>query len=173
MSDEKCIICLEQLENVQNPAYELPQCKHKFHQGCINQWFRQGSPKCPLCNDTGTIVPETTHRTFVTRTIGMGRFKILRQQSRRKGANIDLVKEIDKIKKSEASLKIYIAAEKEYQNKIVLVDGEQVKVKDINRRRYKIKNKIRNKKWTLHKAKCTLSSRLNTIPIILVTKKAN
>jgi hypothetical protein len=171
MSDEKCIICLEQLENVQNPAYELPECKHKFHQGCINQWFRQGSPKCPLCNDTGTTFPKTIQQGYITRTLGMGRFKILRQQSRRKGANIDLVKEIDKIKKKEVLLKNYIAAEKEYQNKIVLVDGEQIKVKDINRRRYKIKNKIRIKKWTLHKDKCTLSRRLNTIPIILVTKK--
>ena len=49
-SDEKCMICLENLSNEQQ--YSLPECSHTFHQNCIMQWFRSGSHKCPLCNKT-------------------------------------------------------------------------------------------------------------------------
>ena len=48
-SDEKCMICLENLSNEQQ--YSLPECSHTFHQNCIMQWFRSGSHKCPLCNN--------------------------------------------------------------------------------------------------------------------------
>jgi hypothetical protein len=171
MSEEKCIICLEHLENAQ--VYELPECKHKFHQGCINQWFRQGSSKCPLCNNTGAgLSASASGRTIYTsRMVQMGRFKILRQQSRKKNANVSLVKEIKKIKKKEDMLKICRAEKKEYQNKIVMIDGEPIKIKDVINNCYKIKNRLRKKEWNLRRAKYSLSDRINIVPIILVIKQ--
>lgn len=171
MCEEKCIICLDPLDSAQ--VYELPECKHKFHQGCINQWFRQGSSKCPLCNNTGVeISAPTSGRTMYTsRLVSMGRFKILRQQSRKKDANTSLVREINKIKKKEDMLKICKAEKKEYQNKIVTLDGEPIKIKDIISDCFKIKSKVRQKEWNLRRAKCSLSDRINIVPIILVVKQ--
>ena len=171
MSEEKCIICLGHLENAQ--VYELPECKHKFHQGCINQWFRQGSSKCPLCNNAGvgSSAPASGRRIYTSRLVQMGRFKILRQQSRKKNANLSLVREINKIKKREDMLKICRAEKKEHLNKIVMLDGEPIKIKDVTSNCYKIKNKLRKKEWNLRRAKCSLSDRINIVPIILVVNQ--
>jgi hypothetical protein len=169
MCEEKCIICLEQLESAQ--VYELPECKHKFHQGCINHWFRQGSSKCPLCNNTGVGISAPVRGRIFPSQRNMGRFKILRQQSKKKDANPGLVKEVDKIKKKEKALQDYKLEKKEYQNKIVMVDGESIKIRDIVNNSYKLKNKVRKKEWDLRRTKCSLSERLNIVPIILVIKQ--
>ena len=61
-SEEKCMICLENLSNEQQ--YSLPECSHTFHQNCIMHWFRGGSHKCPLCNNLG--VNDTTNSPNIT-----------------------------------------------------------------------------------------------------------
>ena len=50
---ELCSICMEFL-NDSSPIEILSQCKHRFHQICIEQWFRQ-KPCCPCCRQSYQI----------------------------------------------------------------------------------------------------------------------
>ncbi|OMP00489.1 Zinc finger, RING-type [Corchorus olitorius] len=48
-SDEiECAICLEVFKE-EDYCRVLPNCKHFFHQPCIDQWLLL-HPRCPLCN---------------------------------------------------------------------------------------------------------------------------
>ena len=44
---ELCSICMECLNN-SNPIEILSECKHRFHQICIEQWFKE-KLCCPCC----------------------------------------------------------------------------------------------------------------------------
>ena len=50
INEEKCSICLE---NIENNEYNLPECNHNFHTNCIITWFRAGHNCCPLCRNNG------------------------------------------------------------------------------------------------------------------------
>lgn len=45
-----CAICLAEFENG-DELRVLPNCKHAFHKGCIDQWLLLRSLLCPLCRD--------------------------------------------------------------------------------------------------------------------------
>ena len=93
ISDENCSICLQKLNNQAHTC--LSPCKHHFHTDCIIKWFRSGSPRCPLCNDTSTQIPR-----------GIGeRYKLVRAYARRKNAPKRLKKYVDKLKKTELTMK--------------------------------------------------------------------
>lgn len=56
-----CVICLAEFEHG-DELRVLPNCKHVFHKGCIDQWLPLKSLHCPLCRDPtieeiGTIRP--------------------------------------------------------------------------------------------------------------------
>jgi len=89
---ENCSICLQDLNN--KPHTCLSSCKHNFHTKCIIQWFRSGSPRCPLCNDTPTQIPR-----------GLGeRYKLVRAYARRKNAPKTLKKYVEKLRKTEKAM---------------------------------------------------------------------
>ena len=48
-SCEECSVCLENFRHGQVLATFATGCKHTFHQKCIIEWFKTGSPRCPLC----------------------------------------------------------------------------------------------------------------------------
>ena len=52
-----------------------------------------------------------------------------------------------------------------------MMDGEPIKIKDVVSDSYKIKSRVRKKEWNLRRAKCSLSDRINIVPIILVVKQ--
>ena len=98
VSDEKCMICLENLSTEQQ--YSLPECSHSFHQNCIMQWFRSGSHKCPLCNNLGVNDSMNAdnhlgHGSWYTR--GKHKYKMIRKYSRKKEAPLVLKKEDESI----------------------------------------------------------------------------
>ncbi|KAK3042044.1 hypothetical protein RJ639_001746 [Escallonia herrerae] len=43
-----CAICLNSLEHSQE-VRELPNCRHAFHSGCLNEWVGKGKVTCPMC----------------------------------------------------------------------------------------------------------------------------
>ncbi len=43
----QCTICHEDLK--QNQLYRPLPCNHIFHKKCIDQWFKNNNPTCPLC----------------------------------------------------------------------------------------------------------------------------
>ncbi|XP_076945520.1 RING-H2 finger protein ATL40-like [Bidens hawaiensis] len=48
VSDQtECAVCLADLEDGENVRL-LPECKHLFHVGCIDEWF-DGHTSCPVC----------------------------------------------------------------------------------------------------------------------------
>ena len=44
--EDECCICLEK---PQNPKV-LEKCKHTFCRHCIDEYFKRGQPKCPICS---------------------------------------------------------------------------------------------------------------------------
>ncbi|XP_022950353.1 RING-H2 finger protein ATL74-like [Cucurbita moschata] len=45
-----CVICLAEFE-LGDELRVLPNCKHAFHKGCIDQWLPLRSLLCPLCRE--------------------------------------------------------------------------------------------------------------------------
>ncbi|RZS09571.1 hypothetical protein BHM03_00040667 [Ensete ventricosum] len=45
---ESCVICLEDFV-AREKLWELPQCKHRFHEKCIRDWLLLPSNTCPIC----------------------------------------------------------------------------------------------------------------------------
>ena len=46
-TDCQCTICHEDLKK--NQLYRPLPCEHLFHKKCIDQWFQNSNPTCPLC----------------------------------------------------------------------------------------------------------------------------
>lgn len=160
-SDEKCIICLENLSSEQQ--YSLPECSHTFHQNCIMQWFRSGSHKCPLCNNLGVNDSTNTTSTGAWYTRGKQKYKMIRRYSRKKEAPLILKKEIEKLKKLEVKRANLRKEMKEFK---------QTKVgtfQELN----KEWNKYRSKGWRLdssiRRQKMAIAD-FNIIPIIIAKK---
>ena len=81
---DRCVICYEDIDS--KPTYELPECNHKFHQSCINAWFRQGNAKCPLCNNIGSGLNSDRYRGSIWSDWPI-KFNYLRRFSKKKNAN--------------------------------------------------------------------------------------
>ena len=46
--DTKCIICMETVDESGDQEWTELDCKHKFHQSCLLEWYRY-NPSCPSC----------------------------------------------------------------------------------------------------------------------------
>jgi hypothetical protein len=167
MSDSAdiCVICQDNL--CTGAVFEIPECKHSFHQICINTWFRQGNGKCPLCNSCG-VGDECC--------LGMQdwharRFVQLRRASRRKDAPKQLIKSITRIKKREQDIKNLRKELKCWKEKEVILDGEKISVKEAISKYKKLFRKCRTKTWQLRRAKIALAQQQQMIPIILVERR--
>ena len=47
LGQESCPICYDDLEEGQE-VFELPHCRHTFHENCIRAWLIK-NPVCPMC----------------------------------------------------------------------------------------------------------------------------
>ena len=163
VSDEKCMICLENLSTEQQ--YSLPECSHTFHQNCIMQWFRSGSHKCPLCNNLGVndsmnANSHLNHGSWYAR--GKHKYKMIRQYSRKKEAPLLLKKEIEKLKKLELKKKNLRKEMKEFKNKVGTFKELNKEWNNYRNKRWRLDSRIRQKKMAI--------ANFNIIPIIIATK---
>ena len=115
-SEEKCSVCLE---NIDNNEYILPECTHKFHINCILTWFRAGHNCCPLCRNGGVnsgnnssnmsmmyINNELMQYTWQYRKkLLQDNYLIMRSFSRKANAPKHLKKKVEKLKKMEIKRK--------------------------------------------------------------------
>lgn len=163
-----CVICQEGLTS--GPVFEIPECKHSFHQGCINAWFRQGNAKCPLCNSCGLGSQDRLGRCRGWEW-GMSQFASLRRASRRKDAPVRLVKGIARIKKKEVALAELKKELKGWQDKEITLDGETMKVKEAVAKYKKISRRYRTRSWQLRRFKVKFAQMQNIVPIILVERR--
>ena len=167
-TEDICVICQEGLSTA--PTFEIPECRHSFHQSCINAWFRQGNSKCPLCNSCGVVGANgSLHRRGWSWS--MAQFSSLRRASKRKDAPPKLVKGIAKIKKKEERIKKLNAELKSWKDKDIVLDGESMKIKDAVARYKKIQRKYRTQQWQLRRAKAKFAAMENITPIILVERR--
>ena len=105
MAEDICAICHD---NLSSNIYTLPECGHNFHINCIMHWFRSNHKTCPLCNNAGVNastqaiddMPYYERKMFETHY-----YKLGRRHALSKNADKNLVKEVDKLKKMENTLK--------------------------------------------------------------------
>lgn len=62
---EDCPICLEPITNLQETLTH-DTCKHSWHDQCLNRWFREGKPHCPLDREILRYYPAISYSTFVS-----------------------------------------------------------------------------------------------------------
>lgn len=111
MSSKICCICHDTIN--QGEQYTNPECQHDdFHTGCIVQWYRAGSPRCPLCNDMG----ETTIDDILRRPSEI--IKIAKQTARKKGSDPLLKDLCDRLNEKEQEIKIVRSDIKKLKNEI-------------------------------------------------------
>jgi predicted RNA-binding Zn-ribbon protein involved in translation (DUF1610 family) len=66
MHEDECIICTEEL----NDKYEIIylDCKHYYHENCINQWIKKNNFKksflCPYCQQVHIIKTKKEFKQF-------------------------------------------------------------------------------------------------------------
>ena len=159
-SNPLCVICYDQLTELD--SYSLPECSHRFHQSCINQWFRQGHSKCPLCNSTG--LAGSTHWSERSFQRGMEQYKLLRAASRKNGASKKLIRAINSIKKKEDKIKNLKEEIKQWQTADIILDGKKMTVKEAVQKWRKISGGYRRKLWQLRRAKRALPSKIEYDP---------
>jgi len=59
MTDSECPICLTNITD--DDTKKITQCKHTFHDECLNRWLHDNN-SCPLCRtQINVIVHEPTH----------------------------------------------------------------------------------------------------------------
>lgn len=164
---EVCVICYENITC--KPCHTLPECSHTFHQNCINQWFRQGNRKCPLCNCQGLGASQDTESWAWSASLE--KFKHLRRLSKKKDAPKNLVKAMESIKRRETGLKNLKEEIDGWKKKIIILDGKEISVTQAIKDYKKLINKYRRRKWTLQRAKRRCPDKLNMVPVIIVEKK--
>lgn len=134
IEEEKCAICLNSLEEVDNPTYIIEECSHKFHTNCLFKWFRIKDSSCPLCRNS---INENQN-------IGCGRthiFSLVSQYSKKENANKYIVKIMKKYKKQQITLRKNRKELKEFVEEY----------KEILKTHSKLRNKLRSEDWKLRK----------------------
>lgn len=144
-----CSICYN---NLIDNKYKLQDCNHEFHSDCIITWFRLGKSSCPLCRNNNSPysrycpVPKEDEI-----------FKMILNYSKKKTANKEVVKIIDKYKNIK---KRYINSQKENKNYRKQFEEENKKIVS----EYKKIRKIYCKKqWQLSREERTLKIKLRKI----------
>ena len=158
--DDQCIICLAKLNT--KPTYSLPECKHTFHQNCIMHWFRQGSSKCPLCNNNGSI--QNNSADGVCWRGAREKYAVLRRYSRRKNAPLKLKQFVAKLRKHEKSLKAIRKNVSEFKKREGIF-GELKKEYD------RLLTKQRRHQCKIRRMKNLLGRSHQIIPVILVERR--
>ncbi len=173
-SDELCVICYDNLIQPDKPEqlpFTIPECRHTFHQLCINSWFRQGNEKCPLCNDLG-VGGRNNRRRSQFWGVHEDRFSLLNKLSKKKTAPKILIKEIERFKKKQDRI---IKFKKEYtkwkETKIKINDEEELSIKELLKEADKKRRRVRKNEWDLKRLKRAVCERVNITPLILVEKK--
>ncbi|KAJ4899281.1 E3 ubiquitin-protein ligase ATL42 [Raphanus sativus] len=75
-----CSVCLSKFESVEILRL-LPNCRHAFHVGCIDQWLEQHAT-CPLCRDRVEIEEEYS--------VYGNSFRFLNQSEVQEGSSLEL-----------------------------------------------------------------------------------
>jgi hypothetical protein len=50
---DRCLVCLGDYE--EGEKCRLLQCKHVYHQECVDRWLEQGANSCPACRNQGQL----------------------------------------------------------------------------------------------------------------------
>jgi hypothetical protein len=165
---DRCVICYEDIDST--PSYELPECKHIFHQTCINSWFRQGNSKCPLCNNVGAGLTSKAQGGYLHSWAI--KFNFLRRFSKKKNAPLTLTRAMERLKKREDALRQLEVEYKDNKNKTILVDGQPIVVKDFMAKMERKRKSLRSRRWTILKCKRIIVFKNNIVPLIIVEKKS-
>jgi len=173
-SDDLCVICYDKLDQEDKPSFTIPECGHKFHQLCINSWFRQGNEKCPLCNDMGLV--GNTNSTSRRRGnfywgIHDDRFSVLSRISKKKNAPKILIKEMEKYKTKNQKIINAKKEQKQWRETKVKINGEEITIQEIIKKSINNRKKLRNMEWGLRKFKRRVIEKTNIVPLVLVEKK--
>tara|TARA_Y100000389_G_C17274944_1_gene419929 strand:+ start:195 stop:773 length:579 start_codon:yes stop_codon:yes gene_type:complete len=173
-SDDLCVICYDKLDQEDKPSFTIPECGHKFHQLCINSWFRQGNEKCPLCNDMGLV--GNTNSTSRRRGnfywgIHDDRFSVLSRISKKKNAPKILIKEMEKYKTKNQKIINAKKEQKQWRETKVKINGEEITIQEIIKKSINNRRKLRSMEWGLRKFKRRVIEKTNIVPLVLVEKK--
>ena len=88
-----CVVCREPQDDGNSIALE---CGHRFHPGCILQWFRSGNSTCPLCRE---------HPTEIVNFLDTrARYSILRRMSRNRSAPPALRQAVERLRRVEGRI---------------------------------------------------------------------
>jgi len=152
---EECMICKEELES--HECYTLPECKHRYHTGCLIAWFRNGDNRCPYCGNRGInnkmdpLNPRGFRRSrfYCTGTYENQYLSDLRKFANLK-KNIDnpcvikLRKDFEKVKLLENNLKCKNIELAEYKK---MIKNEPVKYGDARKNLHN----LRTTKWRMQR----------------------
>ena len=152
-----CSICYN---NLTDNKYKLQDCDHEFHSDCIINWFRTGKSSCPLCRSSNFFqyspVPKEDEI-----------FKMILNYSKKKRANKEVVKTIDKYKNTK---KRYIKSKKEIKNYTKQFEEENKKIvseyKKIRKIYCKKQSQLLRKERTLKIKLRKIKEEICSIPII-------
>ena len=162
-----CVICCEDLVG-NKPSHELPECGHKFHQLCINTWFRQGNSKCPLCNNNGAGFQASNKLYYGDWKI---KYDYMKRFAKKNSAPHSLKKIVKRITKRQESIKKGREELTSLKKEIVIVNGESITIKDLINKCDKRSMALRRRGWALKRTKNELVYKYNIVPLILVEKK--
>jgi len=145
INENKCAICLENLNT--KPNHTLP-CGHCYHTECQITWFRNGNNSCPTCRSTNNVgtIPRNTLRRNQTA------FQIMSQRARKKDAPLPLKRAYEKYRKAKETEKNITKEMKELKNSVG-------KYSDIDKQ---VKH-LRRKKWTTWRISCRLHREISNL----------
>jgi len=155
--EEICSICHD---NFDNNKYEIPECNHKFHSGCIIEWYRTGNIRCPYCNSTPTILDGDHENYHGTRKMIQNKYKIISNYCRRKNANVQILKKVEVIQKLNDKIK-------EIDVKITNLKKEEGIFKEISTKLSSLGRSKWRTRHNIYQKKSDLIEMVNIIPYII------
>lgn len=131
-----CSICHE---NLAENTYTVPECEHVFHSNCMIENLRFGNSSCPLCRSN--LINNTYGYERNTKT------KIMINYARRKNANKNVVKIVNKYKKIKKQILEFNVQKRDVFKQVRIIQKEHKKIFDekrsLNRRGWKLIRKLR------------------------------
>ena len=82
--EDNCAICLNNLDNSSSSVAILRNCRHSFHQACIDQW-RSVNQTCPMCRGTLTLEQEVAPAAAAARTSNLVPLNVSRESREQYG----------------------------------------------------------------------------------------
>jgi hypothetical protein len=126
---ELCAICHDDLEGGGGGAPHALPCEHRFHVGCVLNWFRRGAQTCPSCRDPGLPPEESPIGALALHA----RASSLRRHAQRKNAPKELLYLVGRVKKAEANLRQVCVASRDFRsaNRDVLKQGRKLRSEEM------------------------------------------